>query len=69
MIDNEIISKLSEITPEEEEILSVKNAIKNISRLENKLCGINITAQIKMLNNCDIEVKSLRTGEKINIDE
>ena len=66
---DEIVDTIGKIKcPEEEEILSVKNAIKNISRLENKLCGINITAQIKMLNNCDIEVKSLRTGEKININ-
>lgn len=53
--------------PINEEIAEVKAADREIRNLENKLCGMNLAAQIKMLGGNNIEIKSLRTGEAIDI--
>ena len=55
--------------PADDEIASVKSAQRNIARLENKLCGMNINANIKMLGGHNVEIKSLRTGEIISLDD
>lgn len=53
--------------PTDEEILQVKNAQRSIASLENKLCGMNLTAAIQMLGANTVEVTSLRNGETIDI--
>lgn len=65
------LSKLKEDIPEHQpddtEIAQVRRAQKEISSLENKLCGMNIVAEINMLGGDDIEILSVRTGEAIDI--
>lgn len=70
----EICNKLSELKedipehqPDDTEIAQVRRAQKEISSLENKLCGMNIVAEINMLGGDDIEILSVRTGEVIDI--
>ena len=53
--------------PTDSEIMQIKNAQRNISVLENKLCGMNINAAVSMLNGHSVEITSLRTGERINL--
>lgn len=55
--------------PTDAEIMQVKTAQRGISSLENKLCGMNITAAINMLGGNNIEITSIRTGEAVNITE
>ena len=55
--------------PTDAEIMQVKTAQRGISSLENKLCGMNITAAINMLGGNNIEITSVRTGEAVNITE
>lgn len=57
------------VAPKKDEIANVKAAFTNITRLENKLCGMNLSATIEMLNGHNIEVKSERTGNSIQIDD
>lgn len=54
--------------PTDSEIMQVKNAQRNVTMLENKLCGMNLNAAIKMFSGHSIEVTSLRTGENIDIN-
>ncbi len=53
--------------PTAAEISQFKSAQRNISSLENKLCGMNITAAVNILNGNQVAVTSLRTGETIDI--
>lgn len=53
--------------PTAAEISQVKSAQRSISSLENKLCGMNITAAINMLSGHQVAVTSLRTGEAVDI--
>lgn len=55
--------------PSDAEIMQVKTAQRGISSLENKLCGMNITAAINMLGGSNIEITSVRTGEAVNITD
>lgn len=55
--------------PTDAEIKRVKNAQRSISTLENKLCGMNISAAINMLGSNNVEITSLRTGEELNISD
>ena len=55
--------------PTDAEIMQVKTAQRGINSLENKLCGMNITAAINMLGGNNIEITSVRTGEAVNITE
>ena len=52
--------------PTDAEIMQVKTAQRGISSLENKLCGMNITAAINMLGGNNIEITSVRTGETLD---
>ena len=70
----EICNKLSELKedipehqPDDTEIAQVRRAQKEISSLENKLCGMNLVAENNMLGGDDIEILSVRTGEAIDI--
>lgn len=67
---NEYQSRLDGVKcPSDEEILTVRNEQRRYSVLENKLCGMNITAKLNMLNGHNAVIKSIRTGEVLNLDE
>lgn len=53
--------------PTEAEIMQVKTAQREITSLENKLCGMNITAAINLLGGNSVEITSVRTGKPIDI--
>lgn len=58
---------MNKACPTDAEISQVKSAQQNIRLLENKLCGMNITAAINMLNGNQVAVTSLRTGEIVDV--
>lgn len=66
-----ILAKLDEIDasilerpcPDDEEIRRVRSALRNITALENKLCGMNLTADLKLFGDHQAEIRSIRTGE------
>ncbi len=71
---NEIYAKLTELQkgippyqPTDAEIMQVKTAQRGITSLENKLCGMNITAAINMFGGNNAEISSVRTGEAVDI--
>ena len=53
--------------PDSDEFTVIKKAQREITSMENKLCGMNLNAAIRMLGGNTIEVTSLRTGEEIDI--
>lgn len=53
--------------PGDGEIEQAKEAQRQVETLENKLCGMNLKAVIKMFGDHTIEMKSLRTGEVVDI--
>lgn len=55
--------------PTADEIAQVKTSQSSVASLENKLCGMNLTAAIHMLGNNTIEVTSVRTGQKIDVSD
>lgn len=55
--------------PTDSEINQVKSVQREISRLENQLCGMNLTAAINMLDGNTIEITSAHSGRKININD
>lgn len=55
--------------PEDSEIKRVKQVQRSISSLENKLCGMNLTAAIRMLGGNTVEVTSVRTGQRVDISD
>ena len=65
------IDELKKIIPENQptdaEIMQAKKAQREINNLENKLCGMNITAAIDMFGGNSIEITSVRTGETIDL--
>ena len=57
------------IVPDEKDISQAKKAIREIEQQQNKLCGMNLNAVIKMLNNSNIQITSVRTGEELNLND
>lgn len=58
--------KLEEMRrPSEKEISDAKNAESRIGVLKNRLCGINLSAAIKLFGKNSLEIRSLVTGENI----
>lgn len=57
------------LCPQSSEVSEIKSAQRKVTTLENKLCGMNLTAAIKMLGGHQMEIKSLRTGTVINATE
>lgn len=55
--------------PTDEEIKCVRLAQRSITRLENMLCGINLNAAIKLADGHDVIITSLRTGERISVND
>ena len=56
-------------SPSEDELAAVRSAQRAITRLENKLCGMNLNAAVEMLNGHSVEIRSLRTGEVLSIED
>lgn len=56
-------------SPTDEEIAAVKNAEREILRLENSLCGMNLNAAIKLLGGSKAEIRTVRTGELIDLSD
>lgn len=55
--------------PSDVEIKQVKTAQRGVASLENKLCGMNLSAEIHMLNDSRIEIISLRTGAPVELSD
>ena len=53
--------------PDQAEVSLIKRTEREITSLENKLCGMNLNAAIRMLGGKSIKVTSLRTGEEIDV--
>ena len=53
--------------PQESEISAVRQADRQITKLQNQLCGMNLSAQLTMLDGHTMEITSLRTGERLDI--
>lgn len=53
--------------PQADEITQARKAQREIAKLENRLCGMNLQAAIKMLGGNTLEVVSLRTGQRLDI--
>lgn len=49
--------------PDDAEINSVQSALRKISKLENQLCGMNLTAEMELFGAHPVEIRSVRTGE------
>ena len=60
-------SMASLVCPTATEIAQVRSAQRNLATLENKLCGMNLTAAIQMLGGNAMEITSLRTGQRLDI--
>ena len=55
--------------PESTEISDVKKFQRDISRLENKLCGMNLNTAIHMFDSNQVHIVSLRTGETVDVSD
>lgn len=53
--------------PADTEIGQIREAQRAAAALENKLCGMNITAAVNMFGGNEMKITSLRTGEAIDI--
>lgn len=53
--------------PDDREIKDAKAARRKIETLENKLCGMNISAAVNMLGGHTAKVTVLRTGEELDL--
>ena len=53
--------------PDTKAFSEIKKLQRELTSLENKLCGMNLNAAINMLGGNTIEVTSLRTGEAIDV--
>ncbi len=63
-------SKTAELPyPESSELNLVRKTQREITALENKLCGMNLNAVVRMLGENSIEITSLRNGEKIEVSD
>ncbi len=55
------------LCPDDSEIMKVRVAQRDVTSLENKLCGMNLSAAIKLFDGNTLEITSLRTGESVDI--
>ena len=55
--------------PDDSEIIHIKKAQSTVTKLENELCGMNLSAAIKMFGDNKVKITSLITGEEIRIDD
>lgn len=66
---SELQKSIPPYQPTDTEIMQVKTAQRGINSLENKLCGMNITAAINMFCGNNVEITSVRTGETVDLSE
>lgn len=66
---DELKKQLPSSHPTDEETALVRSAQRTVTVLENKLCGMNLNAVVKMLGENSIEIVSLRTGENVDISQ
>ena len=57
----------STLCPDPAELSAVRASEKRIAALESKLCGMNVSAVIRMFGGNTVEVRSLRTGELLDL--
>lgn len=55
--------------PTDSEISDVKEVQREITKLENKLCNMNLSATIKMFGGNSVSITSLRTGQIIDVTD
>ena len=55
--------------PDAAELAQVQSAQRELAKLENQLCGVNLTAAVQMLGGHQVEITSLRTGEVISLTD
>lgn len=48
--------------PTDEEIRRAEKALREIQKLENKLCGMNLTADVTVHDGHELQIRSVRTG-------
>lgn len=65
-LKDEIAGKLC---PTDSEIEQVKSEQRRINDLENKLCGMNLTAAVHMLGGNTVQIVSVRTGQHVDISD
>ena len=53
--------------PASDELSLVKRIQRDVASLENQLCGINLTAGIRMLEGHSVKVTSLLTGKELDV--
>ncbi len=53
--------------PSDLEIQQVKTAGRRIEMLENRFCGMNLYAAVQMYGEHEVEITSLRTGERVDL--
>lgn len=55
--------------PDAVDFMAIRNKQRKITSLENKLCGMNLNADIQMLGGNAVKVTSLRSGEEIDVSD
>ena len=55
--------------PASSEISDIRKSQREITRLENRLCGMNLNAAIRMLDGNNVSIVSLRTGEPVDVSD
>ena len=65
-ITPDIQADLDRPCPQNKEITCAKRAQRELARLENRLCGMNLQAAIRMFGGNVPEITSLRTGERLD---
>lgn len=53
--------------PTDDEISRVRSAQGAVYTLENRLCGMNLSAAVKMLGGNSLEITSVRSGERVEV--
>lgn len=61
-------SLLEKPCPSDAEIRSVQSNQRKITTLENKLCGMNLTADLELFDGHSVEIRSIRTGELLQME-
>lgn len=55
--------------PDASELAQAQKAQRDLTMLENQLCGMNLTAAVQMLGGHEVEITSLRTGDVIALTD
>lgn len=55
--------------PTDAEIKQAQSLQETLPTLKNQLCGMNITAAIKLLNNHSVEITSVLTGKAVDVSD